>query len=64
MESISQREFIKEMTSHINNRNYPTIFNCPIHIFMEPFGVLCGKRDYLESNTALMWRREPAHVHA
>lgn len=39
MKSISRREYIKEMTSHINNRNYPTIFNCPIHIFMEPFGV-------------------------
>lgn len=27
-----------------------------------PLVFLCGKRDYLESNTALMWRRERAHV--
>lgn len=37
-----EREFIKEITSHINNRNYLTICNCPFHIFREPFGVFMG----------------------
>lgn len=39
-----EREFIKEITSHINNRNYFTICNCPFHIFREPFGVFYGVR--------------------
>lgn len=52
-----QGQSIKEITSHINNINYHTIFDCPFHIFKgAPWWVFFywGNRDYLAGNMVLI----------